>query len=43
MANLPYLAGKLIGLAMMVEIGVADNEAVGAALRGVAEELLEDE
>jgi hypothetical protein len=38
--DLHNLAGQLIGIAMMVELGVAEDQKVADALREIAEELL---
>ena len=38
-SSLSFLAGKLIGIASMVEIGAAEAEKVAEALRAIAEEL----
>jgi hypothetical protein len=43
MTDLSYLAGKLLGIASMVEIGAADNEQVAKALAGIAEELVQED
>jgi hypothetical protein len=38
--HLTYLAEKLCGMALVVEIGAQDNEALAAALRRIAADLL---
>ena len=43
MADLMFLAGRLEGIAMMVEIGVADDQKAADALRAVAAELIAEE
>lgn len=35
-----YQAGRLIGIAMMVELGIAEPKLVARALRQIAEELI---